>query len=72
MLHYLWWTKSDFQSESVLSLNSHPFSPFLSRNLRGGIVKAATIEEIEAEKSSIEKDVVSLSVMVDLKISCSL
>lgn len=28
---------------------------------RMGLVRAATIEEIEAEKASIEKDVVSLS-----------
>lgn len=41
------------------------FFIFFLKMFRGSIVRSATIEEIEAEKSSIETDVVSLFFMVD-------
>lgn len=53
-----------FQSNFLSSL-----SYFLSVEIsRAGTVRAATIEEIEAEKSLIKKDAVSLSMASFIKI----
>lgn len=49
------------------------FGWYICFYFRVGVVRAATIEEIEAEKSLIEKDVVSFFyVMVDFRLVCGL
>jgi hypothetical protein len=47
------------------------FYVFLDVLSRAGIVRAATIEEIEAEKSLIEKDAVSIS-LSSFIVTCSM